>query len=90
MALRDLEYYTFSYIKQYEKIKEKYPERKGLSGNEYLSYYGIESNNQCQRCKYENLREEIDMDEEAIIKKIQERMKIDAVKSRKYYNMFNE
>lgn len=33
---------------------------------------------------------ELNMSEEAIIEKIQERMKVDAVKSRKYYNMFNK
>lgn len=38
MPLRDLEYFTFGYIKQYERIKAKYPDRKGLSGNEFLSY----------------------------------------------------
>jgi hypothetical protein len=38
MPLRDLEYNTFSYLKQYEKIKEKYPKKKGLSGNEFLSH----------------------------------------------------
>ena len=38
MALRDLEYCTYSYIKQYEKIKEKYPRKKGLCGNEFLSH----------------------------------------------------
>lgn len=38
MALRDLEYCTYSYIKQYEKIKERYPRKKGLCGNEFLSH----------------------------------------------------
>lgn len=38
MPLRNLEYNTFAYIKQYEKIKEKYPDRKGLSGYEFLSH----------------------------------------------------
>lgn len=37
MPLRDLEYFTFGCIKQYEKIKAKYPKGKGLSGNEFLS-----------------------------------------------------
>jgi len=38
MPIRDLEYCTYSYHKQYEKIKEKYPGRKGLVGNEFLSH----------------------------------------------------
>ncbi len=38
MPIRDLEYCTYSYHKQYEKIKEKYPGRKGLAGNEFLSH----------------------------------------------------
>lgn len=38
MPLRDLEYCTYSYLKQYDKIKEKYPKKDGLSGNEFLSY----------------------------------------------------
>lgn len=38
MPLRDLEYNTYSYHKQYERIKEKYPEKKGLAGAEFLSH----------------------------------------------------
>ncbi len=38
MPLRDMEYCMYSYHRQYEKIKEKYPKRKGLSGNEFLSH----------------------------------------------------
>lgn len=38
MALRDLEYSVYSYLRQYEKIKEKYPKKKGLTGNEFLSH----------------------------------------------------
>ena len=38
MTLRDLEYSTYAYVRQYEKIKEKYPKRSGLSGNEFLSH----------------------------------------------------
>lgn len=38
MPLRDLEYTVCTYLRQYERIKEKYPKRKGLSGNEFLSH----------------------------------------------------
>lgn len=39
MPLRDLGYLYTAYDKQYEKIKEKYPEKKGLdNGNEFISH----------------------------------------------------
>lgn len=38
MPLRDLQYNLYSYLQQYERIKSKYPGKKGLSGDAFLSH----------------------------------------------------
>ncbi len=38
MPLRDMEYNCYSYLRQYEQIKSKYPNKKGLSGDAFLSH----------------------------------------------------